>query len=81
MHSLTRRGLPASGGQPEFRFFQIYEKNIPRSCSLTVPNFIEIDPMVWISIADIHIHIELYILDISSLPCLLVEGRAISSIM
>jgi hypothetical protein len=37
-------------------------KTIPGSSS--VPNFIEIGRMVWISIADIHKHIELYLVDV-----------------
>jgi hypothetical protein len=39
---------------PKPDFFQTYTKPIQRSRSSTVPNFIEIGPLVWISIADIH---------------------------
>jgi hypothetical protein len=31
-----------------------------------MPNFIEIGPVVWISIADTHTHIDFYILDANS---------------
>ncbi len=65
VHSLARRGSQASGGQPQAGFFQTYTKTIPGSGSSTVPNFIEICPMVWISIADIQTHtcIDFYVLD------------------
>jgi hypothetical protein len=53
---LARRGFPASGGQPEAGIFQTYMKKIPWSGSSTVPDFIEIGSMVWISIADTHRH-------------------------
>jgi hypothetical protein len=64
-HSLARRGSQASGGQPEAVFFQTYMKTIPGSGSSTAPNFIEIGPIVWISIADIQTHtcIDFYVFD------------------
>jgi hypothetical protein len=43
-------------------FFQTYMKTIPRSS--TVPNLIKIEPIVWISIADIATNSQLCILDI-----------------
>ncbi len=50
---------------PRPDFFQTYTKNIPGLGSSTVQNFIEIGPMVWISIAYIQTHtcIDFYVLD------------------
>ena len=46
----------AQKARPRLDFFQTYMENIRGSYSLTAPNFIEIGPMVWISIADIQTH-------------------------
>jgi hypothetical protein len=49
--------------RPWPQFFQTHTQTFPELCSSTVPNFIEIGTMLWISIVDTHTLIELYILD------------------